>query len=86
MPGNINLWLSTKDFKPIPNVVTQLKDSKGNLLYANRTGNNGYFLTNQKWNPNKYVVEFESEQYTFPKVEIMLTGNESKLPIKITAL
>lgn len=86
MPGNINLWLSTKDFKPIPNVIAQLKDSNGNLLYANRTGNNGYFLTNQKWNPNKYVVEFESGQYRFPKVEIILAGNESNLPIKITAL
>ncbi len=86
IPGNINLWLSTKDYQPIPNVVAQLKDSSGNLLYANKTGSNGYFLTNKRWNPDKYVVEFESGEYKFPKVEIILTGRESNLPIKISAL
>ena len=86
IPGNINLWLSTKDYKPISNVIAQLKDSSGNLLYANKTGTNGYFLTNKRWNPDKYVVEFESEEYKFPKVEIILTGKESNLPIKISAL
>jgi len=86
LPGNINLWISTKDFKPIPNIVTLLKDERGNLLYANKTGSNGYFLTNKKWGPGKYSIEFDTNQYTFPKVDILLNGNEKNLPIKITTL
>ena len=86
LPGNINIWISTKDFKPIPNIVTLLKDEKGNLLYANKTGSNGYFLTNQKWEPGKYSIEFDTNQYMFPKVDILLSGNEKNLPIKITTL
>lgn len=86
LPGNINIWISTKDFKPIPNIVTLLKDEKGNLLYANKTGQNGYFLTNQKWRPGKYFIEFDTNQYMFPKVDILLSGKEKNLPIKITTL
>jgi len=86
LPGNINIWISTKDFKPIPNVVATLKDEHGNILYANKTGNNGYFLTNQQWKPGKYSVEFDTNQYILPKVEILLSGKENNLPIKITTL
>ena len=86
LPGNINIWISTKDFKPIPNVVTTLKDEYGNILYANKTGSNGYFLTNQKWKPGKYSIEFDTTQYMFPQVDILLNGNENNLPIKITTL
>lgn len=86
LPGNINLWICTKDFKPISNIVVSLKDEKGNLLYANKTGGNGYFLTNKKWIPGRYHVEFSSEEFALPTVEIFLSGKESNLPIKITAI
>jgi len=86
LPGNINLWICTKDFKPISNIVVSLKDEKGNLLYANKTGGNGYFLTNKKWIPGKYQVEFSSDEFALPNVEIFLSGKESNLPIKITAI
>ncbi len=86
LPGNINIWISTKDFKPIPNVVATLKDEQGNVLYANKTGSNGYFLTNQQWKPGKYSIEFDTNQYMFPKVDILLSGKENNLPIKITTL
>lgn len=86
LPGNINLWLCTKDFKPIPDVVTYLRDKDGKLLYANKTGKNGYFLTNRIWERGKYSIDFESRGYNFPKVEILLGNNQSKLPIKINSL
>lgn len=86
LPGNINLWICTKEFKPISNIVVSLKDEKGNLLYANKTGGNGYFLTNKKWTPGRYHVEFSSEEFTLPTLEIFLSGKESNLPIKITAI
>lgn len=86
LPGNINLWLCTKEFKPISNIVASLKDEKGNLLYANKTGSNGYFLTNKKWSPGRYSVEFSSEEFNIPTVSIFLSGKENNLPIKITAI
>ena len=84
LPGNINIWLSTKDFKPIPNVVTYLKSSDGKMLYANKTGTNGYFLTNKIWEPGTYMLEFDHPVYKFPEVQIELTKKENKLPIKIS--
>jgi hypothetical protein len=83
LPGNINIWLCTKDFKPIPNVIVYLKSTRDKILYANRTGVNGYFLTNKIWEPNTYVLEFQHPVYKFPKVEIELSEQNNKLPIKI---
>ena len=86
LPGNINIWLSTKDLKQIPNVISYLRDQNGKILYANKTGPNGYFLTNKVWEDGIYTVEFQHPQFKFPKVEIVLTKNFTKKPIKITTL
>lgn len=86
LPGNINLWLCTKDYKPIPNTITYLKNKEGKMLYANKTGPNGYFLTNKIWGNGNYVLDFQHPQYQFPKVEIVLTNQDNRLPIKINSL
>jgi len=83
LPGNINVWLCTKDLKPIPNVIVYLKDSNGKILYANKTGNSGYFLTNKLWEPSTYMLEFQHPTYEFPKVQLEISEKEKKLPIKI---
>jgi len=85
-PGNINLWICDKNYKPIPGVIARLLDNSENILYANKTGNNGYFLTNRKWKPGIYKITLESEDFTLPKVNIILSGKETNLPIKISAL
>lgn len=84
LPGNINLWLCSRDFKPIPNVIVYLKNMQGKVLYANRTGKNGYFLTNRMWQSDTYVLEFQHPVYKFPKVQLELTDIKNKLPIKIS--
>lgn len=86
LPGNINIWLSTKELKPVPNVVTYLRDQNGKTLYANKTGPNGYFLTNKEWEQGIYSIEFQHTQYKFPKVQLVLTKNMDKKPIKITTI
>ncbi|NMC08870.1 PrgI family protein [Candidatus Microgenomates bacterium] len=86
LPGNINVWISTKDLKPIPNIIVYLKTKDDKMLYANKTGPNGYFLTNKIWDPGIYVLYFEHPQYKFPRVEIHLAKKENKLPIKINAI
>ncbi len=85
-PGNINLWICDKNYKPISGVIATLLDNSKNILYANKTGNNGYFLTNRKWKPGIYKITLESENFTLPKVNIILSGKETNLPIKISAL
>jgi hypothetical protein len=84
LPGNINIWLCTKDMKSIPNVIVYLKSSEGKILYANKTGNSGYFLTNKLWEPSTYMLEFQHPTYKFPKVQLDVVDKESKLPIKIS--
>ncbi len=86
LPGNINVWLSTKDSKPIPNVIVYLKSSDGKILYANKTGESGYFLTNKLWEPGTYMLEFQHPTYEFPKVQLEVTDKKDKLPIKISNL
>lgn len=86
VPGNINIWLCDNSFKPIENVISYLKDTSGKLLFASKTGKNGYFLTNKMWESGHYVLEFEHPTYKFPKVEIMLEDMMNKLPIKINCL
>ena len=48
LPGNINLWICSKDNQPLINIDTYRKDSNGKVLYANKVGSNGYFLSNQQ--------------------------------------
>jgi hypothetical protein len=86
LPGNINIWLSTKSSKPVPNVIVYLKSSDGKILYANKTGESGYFLTNKLWEPGTYVLEFQHPTYEFPKVQLEVTEKKEKLPIKISNL
>lgn len=86
LPGNINIWLCTKDLKPIPNTIVYLRSKDGKMLYANKTGPNGYFLTNKIWDPGVYVLNFEHPQFKFPNVQIVLTNKENRLPIKINAI
>ncbi len=83
LPGNINIWLYTGEMTPTPNVITYMKDENGKILYANRTGNSGYFLTNKVWAKGVYHLEFVHPQFRFPKVKIIIEEENHKLPIKI---
>ncbi len=83
LPGNINIWLCNAGMQAVPNVITYMKGEDGKILYANRTGQSGYFLTNKVWPKGIYYLEFVHPQYKFPKVEIIITKEDNKLPIKI---
>lgn len=83
LPGNINLWLCTKENQPIPNVTTYLKNTEGKILYANKTGPNGYFLTNKQFPSGVYMIEFENIPSGKLRLKLVLTENISKLPLKI---
>jgi hypothetical protein len=85
LPGNINIWLADSNNRGLANIPTFLKDKDGKVIFANRTGPNGYFLTNQMFPPNVYYIQFEQEIYDIPTVQLILNGNENKNPIKITA-
>ena len=84
LPGNINIWLCTKDNQPLSNINSFLKDSNGKILYANKTGPNGYFLTNKIYPEGIYTIEFEGLISRAPKLRIVVSNNQSKLPLKIT--
>lgn len=84
LPGNINIWLCTRDNQPIPNINTYLKNSVGKILYANKTGKNGYFLTNKIFPDGVYNIEFEGISLSVPPVRIILSSKMGKLPFKIT--
>lgn len=86
LPGNINIWLYTGDMVSVPNVITYMKGEDGKILYANRTGASGYFLTNRMWTKGRYTLEFIHPQYKFPKVDLLLTDESNKLPIKIKTI
>ncbi|MBU1119600.1 PrgI family protein [Patescibacteria group bacterium] len=86
LPGNINIWLYTGDMISVPNVITYMKGEDGKILYANRTGVSGYFLTNRTWGKGIYTLEFIHPQFKFPKVRIIVTDETNKLPIKIKTI
>lgn len=86
LPGNINLWISDKNFKPIPDVIVQLSDKNGKLLYANKTPTNGYFLTNKIFEEGIYFLELTNSTISFPNIKIVLDKDFNKRPIKITAI
>ena len=84
LPGNINIWLCTKDNKPISDVNVYLKDNNDKILYANKTGKNGYFLTHKMYPEGVYNIEFEGVTLSLPRLRIVITKNMGKLPYKIT--
>ena len=81
LPGNINIWLCTKDSQPLTGITTYLKDNNGKILYANKTGANGYFLSDRIYPPGIYYIEFENT--TILKIRIVLSEKFGKLPLKI---
>jgi len=86
LPGNINVWLYTGATTSVPNVITYMKGEDGRVLYANRTGQSGYFLTNKVWPKGIYHLEFVHPDYKFPKVQIIVTDENHKLPLKIKTI
>ncbi len=86
LPGNINVWLYTGAASAVPNVITYMKDEDNKILYANRTGVSGYFLTNKVWPKGIYFLEFIHSQYKFPKLQIIITDENHKLPLKIKTI
>jgi hypothetical protein len=85
LPGNINLWVTDVNNRGLANTPVYLKDKDGKVIFANKTGPNGYFLANQMFPPNVYYIEFEQDTYNVPKIQLILEGKEGKSPIKITA-
>lgn len=84
LPGNINLWICTKDNQPIPEIHTYLKDSDDKILYAKKTDKNGYFLTTKIYPEGVYNIQFEGVPINIPPIKLVLTKNMGKLPYKIT--
>ena len=72
LPGNINIWLVNQDNIPVPNVNTYLKNKDDKIIYANKTGPNGYFLTSQIYPEGVYTIEFESEGIKSPRIKLIL--------------
>lgn len=83
LPGNINIWLCTKENQPLPGITTYLKDSSGKIIYANKTGPNGYFLSNKVYPEGMYIIEFEGIPGGAPKIKLLISRNYTKLPLKI---
>lgn len=83
LPGNINIWLADMNNRGIPDIPTYLKDKEGKVVFANKTGTNGYFLVNKVYPPDMYYVQFDQERYDIPTIQLLLDGRESKNPIKI---
>ena len=85
LPGNINIWLCTKENQPLPGINTYLKDINGKILYGNKTGPNGYFLTNKEYPEGVYNIEFEGLSSKMPNIRFVRTKDTSKLPLRITS-
>jgi len=84
LPGNINIWLATKENQPLTGINTYLKDINGKILYGNKTGPNGYFLTNKEFPEGVYHIEFEGLPSKMPNIRFVRSKDTSKLPLKIT--
>jgi hypothetical protein len=69
----------------LTNIPVFLKNNDDKVIFANRTGPNGYFLTNQIFAPGVYYIQFDQDVYEIPDIQLILEGNESNNPIKITA-
>jgi hypothetical protein len=85
LPGNINIWLADVNNRGIPNIPVYLKDNNQQVIFVNRTGPNGYFLSNQILKPGIYFIQFDSSNYQIPNIQWILESGQSKNPIKITA-
>lgn len=85
LPGNINIWISDTNNRPVISLPVYIKDQNGKVIYANRTGPNGYFLVNQMIPEGVYNIEFEKGTYKIPNIQWILTKNQSKYPVKIIA-
>jgi hypothetical protein len=85
LPGNINVWLADVNNRGLSNIPVFLKNKNGKVIFANKTGPNGYFLTNRIFPPDVYYIQFDQSTYNIPTVQLLINGNESKNPIKITA-
>ena len=85
LPGNINIWVADINGRGLINIPVFLKDNDGKVIFANRTGPNGYFLTNQLFPSGVYYIQFEQNTYEIPTIQLLLDKNISKNPIKITA-
>lgn len=85
LPGNINIWLCTKENQPLSGINTYLKDINGKILYGNKTGPNGYFLTNKEYPAGIYNIEFEGLQSKIPNIRLVRSKETSKLPLRITS-
>ncbi len=85
LPGNINIWLADVNNRGIPNIPVYLKDRNGKVIFANRTGSNGYFLNNQILQPETYIIQFDQTTYEIPQIQWLVDNTQSKNPIKITA-
>ena len=84
LPGNINLWICTKDNQPIPEIHTYLKDNDDKILYAKKTDKYGYFLTTRIYPEGVYNIQFEGVPISIPPIKLILTKNMGKLPYKIS--
>lgn len=84
LPGNINIWLATRENQPLTGINTYLKDINGKILYGNKTGPNGYFLTNKEFPEGVYHIEFEGLPSKMPNIRFVRSKDTSKLPLKIT--
>ena len=86
LPGNINLWICNKEFLPVQDVVVQLYNKNGDILYANKTLANGYFLTNKVFEEGVYSLKLSHQSIMFPNIKIVVEKNMNKKPIKIIPL
>ena len=85
LPGNINIWLADINNRGLSNIPIYLKDQSEKVIFANRTGPNGYFLVNQILPQGVYYIQFDQSTYKIPNIQWVLDNKQSKNPIKITA-
>ncbi|MCD4811104.1 PrgI family protein [bacterium] len=85
LPGNINIWLTDTNNRGLANIPVYLKDKNGKVIFANRTGQNGYFILNRILPQGIYYIQFDQNTYIIPNIQWILENTQSKNPIKITA-
>ncbi|MCD4756570.1 PrgI family protein [bacterium] len=85
LPGNMNIWLTDTNDRGLANIPVYLKDQNGKVIFANRTGQNGYFILNKILPQGIYHIQFDQHTYKIPNIQWILENTQSKNPIKITA-
>lgn len=81
--GNINVWVNSGDNQPLPGINIFLKDSNNKVLYANKTGPNGYFLSDKMYDDGIYFLEMEKGDGSSFRVRIILSKKFGKLPLRV---